>query len=142
MTEGQARRGDVGANGHGSQIVVEHPTLGCYILAAEGAPELLFTENETNLTRLYGAANPTPYVKDGINDAVVQGRADAVNPAGVGTKAAAHYHHVIDPGATAVVRLRLRKIENEELRIENTLQSGDSPFSIFNSQFSISSGRC
>ncbi len=101
------RRGDVGGNGHGSRIVVEHPTLGRYVLACDALPELLFTENETNLTRLYGAANPTPYVKDGINEAVVHGRADVVNPAGVGTKAAAQYRRAIEPGATAVVRLRL-----------------------------------
>ena len=34
--------------------------------------------------------NRTPYVKDGINDAVVNGRTDAVNPLRAGTKAAAH----------------------------------------------------
>jgi hypothetical protein len=81
--------------------------LGRYILACDALPELLFTENETNVARLYGAANPTPYAKDGITEAVVHGRAEAVNPAGVGTKAAAQYRRVIDPGATAVVRLRL-----------------------------------
>jgi hypothetical protein len=131
------RRGDVDGNGHSSQIMVEHPTLGQYCLACDALPELLFMENETNLTRLYGAANPTPYVKDGINQAVVHSQVEAVNPAGVGTKAAAHYRRVIDPGATAVVRLRLHKIENEQLRIEKTSQPGDDPFSIFNSQFSI-----
>jgi hypothetical protein len=103
------RRGDTSGNGHGSQVVVEHPTLGQYVLAAEGAPELLFTENETNVARLYGAVNATPYVKDGINQAVVHGRAEAVNSAGVGTKAAAHYRIAIDPGATVSIRLRLRQ---------------------------------
>jgi hypothetical protein len=109
----------VPANGWGSVVIAEHAALGRYSLACDGAPDLLFTENETNVQRLYGAPNLSPYVKDGINDAVVHGRAEAVNPAGVGTKAAAHYRFTIDPGATAVLRLRLRKIENEELRIEN-----------------------
>src|SRR5262249_26800964 len=38
-----------------------------------GSPELLFTENETNLKRVFGAENFTQYVKDGINDFIVNG---------------------------------------------------------------------
>ena len=52
---------------------------------------MLFTENETNNQRLFGSPNAGPYVKDGINDFVVAGRQDAVNPDQTGTKAAAHY---------------------------------------------------
>ena len=98
-------------------MIAEHAELGRYVLACEAAPELLFTENETNLARLYGAANSTPYVKDGINEAVVLSRAHAVNPATVGTKAAAHYRFTIEPGETATVRLRLRR-EAGDLRRE------------------------
>ena len=70
-------------------------------------PPLLFTENETNNRRLFGTANASPYVKDGINDFVVSGRQDAINPNNAGTKAAGYYHAAIDAGATAVFRLRL-----------------------------------
>ena len=70
--------------------------------SAAGAPELLFTENETNDQRLYGTDNPSPYVKDGINDYIVHGQQEAVNPQHIGTKAAAHYHL-----ASARVRPRL-----------------------------------
>src|SRR5256712_235346 len=63
-------------------IVAEHASLGRYRLVAEGAPELLFTENETNVARLFGAANPSPWGKDAVHDYVVHGRADAVNPEG------------------------------------------------------------
>jgi hypothetical protein len=70
-------------------------------------PPLLFTENETNNRRLFGTANASPYVKDGINDFVVSGKQDAVNPSQTGTKAAAYYHTIIDAGDTAVIRLRL-----------------------------------
>jgi hypothetical protein len=90
-----------------SAILAEHTELGRYRLACEGRPDLLFTENESNLTRLYGAPSPTPYVKDGIHEAIVHGRTDAVNPDGIGTKAAAHYRLSIAPGATEVIRLRL-----------------------------------
>ncbi len=67
---------------------------------------LLFTENETNQERLYGAPNPSPYVKDGINDAVVDGQADRVNPERRGTKAAAHFQQVVPPGETFTVWVR------------------------------------
>ncbi len=76
-------------------------------LICEGKPELLFTENETNYKRLFGAENPTRYVKDGINDYVVNGITDAVNPQLMGTKAAARYQFNIDPGETTTVKLRL-----------------------------------
>jgi len=88
-------------------IEAEHESLGLRWLSAEGAPDLLFTENETNFERLYGGANRTPYVKDGIDACVVHGRRVAVNPAREGTKAAAHYRLRVAPGETVSVRLRL-----------------------------------
>ena len=90
-----------------------HDELGEYWLACRGAPPVLFTENETNTQRLWGVPNRTPYVKDGIHEAVVRGRMEAVNPAGVGTKAAAHYARPIGPGASEQIELRLssRRIE-------------------------------
>ncbi|MFY9532059.1 MAG: hypothetical protein WAR24_24410 [Candidatus Acidiferrales bacterium] len=83
------------------------PDYGKRWLVAEGAPELLFTENETNLEQLFNQKNPTPYVKDGIHNYVVNGKHDAVNPEQSGTKAAAHYVVEISAGESAAVRLRL-----------------------------------
>jgi mannosylglycerate hydrolase MGH1-like protein len=90
-----------------SRIELSEPHYGRRFLYSEGNPELLFTENETNCRRLYGGPNPTPYVKDGINDYVVHGVKDAVSPEAKGTKAAAHYALTLDSHQTAVVRLRL-----------------------------------
>jgi hypothetical protein len=90
-----------------SVIRAQHHQYGTRWLVAEGWPELLFTENETNLRRLYGAENRAPFVKDGINNFVVNGRTSAVNPAQVGTKSAAHYRFEIAPGESATIRLRL-----------------------------------
>lgn len=73
----------------------------------EGAEEILFTENETNNQRLFGTANRVPYVKDGINDYIVDGKTLAVNPAKEGTKAAAHYRVEIPSGSSHEIRLRL-----------------------------------
>ena len=88
-------------------IELNHDQPGNRWLHCEGSPELLFTENETNARRLFGVENRTPYVKDGINDYIVHGAKDAVNPEHAGTKAAAHYQLTIGAGETAVVRLRL-----------------------------------
>ena len=73
----------------------------------EGSPEFLFTDNETNFERLFGVANPVPYVKDGINDHVVGGRDNRVNPERIGTKASARYHLHVGAGQQATVKLRL-----------------------------------
>jgi hypothetical protein len=80
-----------------------------YYLHCEGAPGLLFTDNETNKARLFGSPNAGPYVKDGINDCLVQGKTDAINPDQTGTKAAAHYALAVPAGASQVVRLRLTR---------------------------------
>ena len=85
--------------------------LADYRLYCEGEVPLLFTENETNNNRLFGKSNGSPFVKDGINDYVVQGRHDAVNPAGSGTKVSPHYRLIVGAGETEIVRLRLTRAE-------------------------------
>jgi hypothetical protein len=92
----------------GSRIHAFHPELGDYTLHAENAAELLFTENESNATRLWGAPNASPYVKDAFHEYLVSGRQDAVNPAATGTKAAARYELTVPAGGSVVVRLRLK----------------------------------
>ncbi|MGH7392330.1 MAG: MGH1-like glycoside hydrolase domain-containing protein [Candidatus Rokuibacteriota bacterium] len=101
----------IGATAAQAVVEVTHESLGRRWLACEGAPELLFTENETNVTRLWGGANAGHYVKDGINDCVVEGRKDAVNREQIGTKAAAWYRFTLAPGGAAQVRLRLTDVQ-------------------------------
>jgi Mannosylglycerate hydrolase MGH1-like glycoside hydrolase domain len=92
----------------GSQAVAaSHEQLGERYLYCEGDVPLLFTENETNNERLFGQPNASRYVKDGINNCVVQGNHDAVNPEKTGTKCAAHYQFNVGAGMTATIRLRL-----------------------------------
>ena len=88
-------------------IAVEHSELGALELRCDGAPELLFTDNETNTERLWGTANATPYVKDAFHEYVVHGRVEAVNPARTGTKAAALYELGIPAEDSRTVCLRL-----------------------------------
>jgi hypothetical protein len=88
-------------------IELNEPQLGRRWLACDGTPELLFTENETNNRRLFNSPNSSPFVKDGINEYVVNGNREAVNPKPEGTKAAANYALEIQPGQTTTIRLRL-----------------------------------
>jgi len=92
-----------------SAVAASHHELGEWRLYCADNPPLLFTENETNWKRCFGVGNASPFVKDGINDYVVHGRHEAVNPAQVGTKASAHYLLQVGPGRTRVVRLRLSR---------------------------------
>src|SRR6516165_11099507 len=83
------------------KILISHPQLGQWALWVDADAECLFTENETNAARLFGGHNRTPYVKDGIGEYVVHGRAGAVNPARTGTKAAARHRLVVPAGRPA-----------------------------------------
>jgi hypothetical protein len=104
-----------------SRVAAAHWSLGRFVLDAAPAssgevPRLLFTENETNVERLYGARNLSAHVKDAFHEHVVDGRADAVNPAGAGTKAAAYYRLTVPAGGDVSVVLRLT--EEGEARAE------------------------
>jgi hypothetical protein len=102
-------------------IEIFHPSLGkrwlyCQNVEANGYQSLLFTENETNNERLFASPNSSTYVKDGIDDYVVLGKQDAVNPDRLGTKAAAYYLLNISPRETKTVRLRLTDSSPFEVR--------------------------
>jgi hypothetical protein len=94
----------------GAVIQAVDPVLGERFFYCEGEAALLFTENETNTQRIFGVPNRSLYVKDSINDFIVEGRTEAVNPEKKGTKAATHYRLTINPGECRVVRLRLSDV--------------------------------
>ena len=99
----------------GDRVLATHWTLGAFELAADRAstgaePQWLFTENDTNVDRLFGAPNAHPYVKDAFHAYVVDGRHDAVNHAASGTKAAAYYVLTLEGGETATVDLRFASV--------------------------------
>ena len=95
-------------------IEATHHELGEYWLHCDGAPELLFTENESNAQRLWGQPNASPYVKDAFHDYIISGQSKAVNPAKAGTKAAAHYVLDVPGGGSKTIRLRLAAARNKD----------------------------
>ncbi len=88
-------------------LEAEHSYYGKRWLAFEGAPPLLFTENETNFKRLFGAENRVACVKDAFHDYIIHGEQAAVNPEPEGTKAAANYNLMIPSSESAILRMRL-----------------------------------
>jgi hypothetical protein len=96
----------IATEANGSVVQAVHAQLGERYIYSSNAVELLFTENETNTQRLWNEPNRTPYVKDGINDYIVHGRRDALNPERRGTKVAAHYALEVGAGQSHTLRLR------------------------------------
>jgi len=131
------RKADVGV------LELKCPEYGKRWLYCEGAPELLFTENETNSERLFGSESRTTFVKDGINDHIVRGRADRINPADVGTKASANYKLNVPAKSQISVRLRLSDIDLTGIReltqsrsMSASIRAGDDdPFADFDNCF-------
>ncbi len=98
-------------------VALEHPVVGAMELSAapgpDGAdPTMLFCDNETNTSRLYGTDPLTAYPKDGINDRVVDGAA-TINPDNVGSKCAFWYRLSVPAGQTVELRVRLRPAGND-----------------------------
>lgn len=91
----------------GQAVVANCGDLPEYHLYSDAQAEWIFTENETNLRRLYNVPNKAAHVKDAFHDYIVEGRAEAINPAKIGTKAAAVYRHTLKPGEEWTIRLRL-----------------------------------
>jgi hypothetical protein len=95
------------AEGPGGMTIVkvEHDYYGERWLAADGTPELMFTENETNFQRVFGGKNPSPAVKDAINNALLHGERYGINST-QGTKVAANFRLSIPAGESVALRLR------------------------------------
>lgn len=94
-------------------IDVVHSELGAYQFLCEAADEIIYTGNDSNVQKLFGASNAAGFVKDAFHDYVVHGNKGAVNPAHSGTKAAAVYHKLLQPGEVLTIRIRLRPVRQD-----------------------------
>jgi hypothetical protein len=86
---------------------IEHWQYGKRWFLCEGAPKLLFTENETNYVKLFNYRDRVPYTKDAFHECIVHGNQQAVNPELTGTKMAADYFARLASGESTVLKLRL-----------------------------------
>jgi hypothetical protein len=111
-TEKPTLRAYTGGPG-GSAVSAERSELGTRWFYAEQQVPVLVTGNETNNELVFSSPNDAPYVKDGIDRAVVGGEDEAVNPDGTGTKAALDFLLVIPAGGSATIRMRLTDGQSE-----------------------------
>jgi Glycosyl hydrolase family 63 C-terminal domain len=108
-----------------NSIFLQHAKLGKRIVYAENPDQLIFCENESNGCKLYSTPfKKDSYYKDGINDFIVQGAA-TVNPRQSGTKAAFHFHQIINTGSSEIFRIRL------------SMDTLDEPFHDFENIFAL-----
>lgn len=94
-------------------VAIEHATLGKFTLYLEGSPELLFTDNDTNVPRLFDVNGVKGFFKDAFHDRILWGHLEAVHPQRTGTKAAGWYQVTLRPGEQKEFRGRLTKGEKE-----------------------------
>ena len=93
----------------GGGLIATRPLVMPLALDCDGADEVVFCENDTNLPRLYGLAAPGPF-KDGFHDYVVGGDEAAISRDG-GSKCAFIRTARLAPGQRMTMRLRLRPKE-------------------------------
>ncbi|MGA8027033.1 MAG: glucosidase [Bryobacteraceae bacterium] len=109
------------------EIEARHPSLGDFRLSLDGAPEVLFTENETNTERLWGWKGPNAYYKDAFHEYLIHGRRETVNPGRQGTKACAVYRLNLNGGEQKILQFRLHPAGSADL-------SGDQRNSVFDAR--------
>jgi hypothetical protein len=90
------------------RIEVVHPELGTCFLHVDGTPvDTVFTENESNVVRLWNDSSRTGHFKDAFHELVVHARREAVSPDREGTKAAVWYALDVPAGQSVELRARL-----------------------------------
>ena len=95
-------------------VHARHAQLGDYYLHGAQGAETLFTENETNVERLWGGTNGSRFVKDAFHRRVVDDESGAVNPEGRGTKFAAWSRWEVDAGQRVRIDLVLSREEKTD----------------------------
>ncbi|MEO6230784.1 MAG: glucosidase [Ferruginibacter sp.] len=91
-----------------TSVKVEHPRLGNYYFYFQQPNDMLFTENETNMFKVNGTPNKTPFVKDAFHDALINGiNRKKLRIKKEGTKFAPVYELNIKGGETKVLYCRL-----------------------------------
>ena len=99
-------------------IEAQHPEMGVYRFTLDGAPDLLFTENETNSRGLWNFGDHA-YVKDAFHRFVIHGEKNAVSPAQTGTKACAWYRADLAGGQSQTLRLRLTRVTEPSRMVQD-----------------------
>jgi hypothetical protein len=84
--------------------------LGPRVLELPGGARMLFTDNDTNASRVFGPSHRSrsPFVKDAFHRHIVNRESFATNPSHHGSKACAWVRHDVEPGQSVEMLMRLR----------------------------------
>ncbi len=94
-------------------IAIDHPRYEDMWFVCNDGAQLVFTENETNMERLFGNSNPAPYVKDAFHRLIVNGEMESVNPGKAGTKASAIWHQDVPAGESVQLKFMISDTRRE-----------------------------
>ncbi|MGN6341494.1 MAG: MGH1-like glycoside hydrolase domain-containing protein [Ginsengibacter sp.] len=98
-----------------NKVKASHQRLGTYYLYFQTPDLALFTDNETNLKKVTGQPNQTPFVKDAFHKAIIHKRnIQALTERKYGTKFSPVYEMTVEAGETQTLYLRLsdKDLEN------------------------------
>ncbi|HEX4849568.1 MAG TPA: glucosidase, partial [Puia sp.] len=91
-----------------TSVKATHRRLGTYYLYFQPPKDRLFTENETNMEKVAGIPNASPFVKDAFHHAIIKGEnLELLRQKKSGTKFAPVYRYTIEGGKTQTIYLRL-----------------------------------
>jgi hypothetical protein len=85
-------------------IIAESHRYGNIRLEMPDVQEFLFTENDTDMEKVFGLPNSQPYVKDAFHRFIINGEKDAVNLDQVGTKSCGVIELELAPGETRILQ--------------------------------------
>ncbi|MGB6151678.1 MAG: glucosidase, partial [Pricia sp.] len=88
-------------------VSIDHVYVGKYNLYFDPPERMLFTQNETNVEKVFNGSNDHPFKKDLFHHAVIEGDYSLAEQNNEGTKFAPLYQMDIEAGETKTIRLRL-----------------------------------
>jgi hypothetical protein len=121
-------------------IQASHYELGNFNFYCEDPDQVLFCNNATNTEHLYGIKSQDKYFKDGINDFICNDRYHAVNPHGVGTKAAFVKRWLIPAGQSRTLYARFSEkaidlpFKDVESLVQRSLKEADNFYCILQAE--------
>jgi hypothetical protein len=96
-----------------SGVKATHHRIGEYYLYFQTPEQTLFTENETNMERIFNTPNSSPFVKDAFHKAVIENDFEIFENKTSGTKLSPLYQRSISGGGKAEVKLMLTQTPAE-----------------------------
>lgn len=111
QSRGEDKKPSIKAIDKAYMVKATHERLGRYYFYYPKPNDSFFTENETNLQKLFGSKNKSAFVKDAFHDAIIDDKnRESLQNKKSGTKFAPVYEYKITGGDTKTLYLRLSDV--------------------------------